>query len=332
MNRSTDRGASAMGVDDTHADYEYYSDYKAADDKAADGDHPDRKHADSEPADDEYNPDYPTDRYSVEPTDAEDGADSESSGRASSGRILSGRASAGRVSAGKLLNWPTVLASTGVAAVISALIVAIGAVGVLVTDDRGGLENAAAQPTVVNLGSDQIPQAQAEPSVPGAAMPSGQVPVGGPVAPAAPAASAAELPAQRPAVSVTGGPAVTGAPASVPAALSPGQLTTKVKLIMNPNASRAARVAELQGGEQALTSADTVARMLASFPSSGFTYQIIGPVTVSGTTMTAQLQMSLVGNGSRYKPMKWVWLDNGWKLSNESVCVIAAYASIPCSV
>lgn len=55
-------------------------------------------------------------------------------------------------------------------------------------------------------------------------------------------------------------------------------------------------------------------------------------MTVSGTTMNAQLQMSLVGNGSRYKPMRWLWLDGKWKLSNESVCGIASYAMIPCSV
>ncbi|NDK92343.1 hypothetical protein GYA93_22685, partial [Gordonia desulfuricans] len=122
------------------------------------------------------------------------------------------------------------------------------------------------------------------------------------------------------------------AQAAAPVALSPAQLTTKVKLIMNTGASRSARIAELQGGARALTTVDTVARLLAAYPNSGFSYQVVGPVSVSGTTMNARLQMSLVGNGSRYRDLSWVWMDGAWRLSNQSVCTIAAYASIPCAV
>ena len=67
------------------------------------------------------------------------------------------------VSGGSSLNWPTVLASAGVAAVISALIVTIGVVGLLLVDNRNGLQNTAAQPTVVNLGGAQTAQAPAAP-------------------------------------------------------------------------------------------------------------------------------------------------------------------------
>ncbi|QTI70236.1 hypothetical protein [Gordonia polyisoprenivorans] len=240
------------------------------------------------------------------------------------------------VSGGSSLNWPTVLASAGVAAVISALIVTIGVVGLLVVDNRNGLQNTAAQPTVVNLGGAQNAQA---PAAPGAAAPSaqapGQVPAAAPTEAVPPAAGAvtptAAVPAQ-PAAPQTGAPQATAPAAVAPAALAPAQLTTKVKLVMNTGAPRATRAAELQGGQQALTSVDAVSRLLAAYPNSGFSYQIIGPVTVSGTTMNAQLQMSLVGNGSRYKPMRWLWLDGKWKLSNESVCGIASYAMIPCSV
>lgn len=64
----------------------------------------------------------------------------------------------------------------------------------------------------------------------------------------------------------------------------------------------------------------------------GFTYQMIGPVRLNGTSLSATLQMSLVGNGSRYRQLTWVWSGNKWKLSDRSVCDVAAYALIPCSV
>ncbi|GAB25691.1 hypothetical protein GOPIP_087_00820 [Gordonia polyisoprenivorans NBRC 16320 = JCM 10675] len=241
------------------------------------------------------------------------------------------------VSGGSSLNWPTVLASAGVAAVISALIVTIGVVGLLLVDNRNGLQNTAAQPTVVNLGGAQTAQAPAAPgaAAPSAQAPAGQVPAAAPTEAVPPAAGAvtptAVAPAQ-PAAPQAGAPQATAPAAVTPAALTPAQLTTKIKLVMNTGAPRATRAAELQGGQQALTSVDAVSRLLAAYPNSGFSYQIIGPVTVSGTTMNAQLQMSLVGNGSRYKPMRWLWLDGKWKLSNESVCGIASYAMIPCSV
>ncbi|NKY65996.1 hypothetical protein HGA04_25560, partial [Gordonia rubripertincta] len=56
------------------------------------------------------------------------------------------------------INIPTVLASAGVAAVISAIIVTIGVVGLMVGDRKDSAN--AAQPTVVNLGSAQTPQQQ----------------------------------------------------------------------------------------------------------------------------------------------------------------------------
>ena len=53
---------------------------------------------------------------------------------------------------------PTVLASAGVAAVISAIVVTIGVVGIVVSERNDTAS--AAQPTVVNLGSAQAPQQQ----------------------------------------------------------------------------------------------------------------------------------------------------------------------------
>lgn len=243
------------------------------------------------------------------------------------------------------VNWPTVLASAGVAAVISALILSIGIVGMMVSDNnnRADSARAAAQPTVVNLGAAQSPMQQANPGAApapaqGAApqapapapAPAEQVPAsdGGagsgdaPVAQApqqtAPGAAAPQQPATQPTV-------------AAPQALTPGQLNTKVRLIMNTGASRAARASELQAGARALGPVDQVAQMLR-VSGAGFTYRIIGPVQLSGNSMSATLQMSLVGNGSRNRPMTWVWMDNKWKLSNKSTCDVASYALAPCSL
>ncbi|MDR2279964.1 MAG: hypothetical protein LBE07_03805 [Gordonia sp. (in: high G+C Gram-positive bacteria)] len=230
---------------------------------------------------------------------------------------------------GSRLNVATVLASAGVAAIVSALIVTIGVVG-LATSDRFAGSNPQATPTVVNLGAAQTPGVQGP--VPAAGIPTstpdGAVPTtenvpesdggtgtGGTTQSAAPTAGTTTQPAT----------------AAAPTALTPGQLNTKIKLIMNTGASRSARADELEGGAQALSSVDQVAEMLR-VSGAGFSYKMNGPVQVSGTTMSATLQMSLVGNGSRYKQLSWVWTGGKWKLSNASVCVIAAYAMLKCSV
>ena len=56
---------------------------------------------------------------------------------------------------------PTVFVAAGVSAIISALIVSIGVVGVLFAVDSDNSGATAAQPTVVNLGSAANPQGTA---------------------------------------------------------------------------------------------------------------------------------------------------------------------------
>ncbi|MGV9860736.1 hypothetical protein ACWDTD_19075 [Gordonia sp. NPDC003425] len=247
------------------------------------------------------------------------------------------------------VNVSTVLASAGVAALVSVLIVAIGVAGVALGTGNGSGDSASAQvPTVVNLGAaaqQQTPGAQAPAAqAPGTQTPgAAPAPGSGPAAAPAPAAEpvpesggggdsgpAPGVPAQAPAAQT---PQAAAAPAPLtPGQLNAGQLNTKIKLILNTGAPRAARASELQAGERALPPVDTVANMLNVYRNSGFSYQVIGPVTQNGTTLNATLQMSLVGQGSRYRPLSWVWMDGKWKLSNTSVCTIAAYAMIPCPV
>ncbi|MCK5751911.1 MAG: hypothetical protein KAH46_04305, partial [Mycobacterium sp.] len=91
------------------------------------------------------------------------------------------------------------------------------------------------------------------------------------------------------------------------------------------------RADELEAGARALGPVDAVANVLR-VSGAGFTYQMIAPVTVSGNSMTATLQISLVGQGSRTRALTWVWAGDKWKLSNRSTCDVAGLALIPCSL
>ncbi|GAA4665194.1 hypothetical protein [Gordonia humi] len=241
-------------------------------------------------------------------------------------------------SSGSKVSVPTILASAGVAAVVSALIVTIGVVG-LATSDRFGSNNAAAQPTVVNLGSEN----QAAPGGTG---------TGQQQAPGETVVDDSTASAPTEAVAESNGDAGTGSGGATtqqqqgtagqqqqtqqsggqtPAPLTAGQLNTKVKTIMNTNASDSVRASELEGGQKALGSVSAVAEMLR-VSGAGFSYKVVGPVTQNGETLNARLQMSLVGNGSRYLDLSWVWSDGKWKLSNTAVCAVAGYAMLPCAV
>ncbi|WP_168705183.1 hypothetical protein [Gordonia paraffinivorans] len=245
------------------------------------------------------------------------------------------------------ISIPTVLASAGVAAVISAIVVTIGVIGLVALDNDN---NSSAQPTVVNLGSAQTPQQQA---LAGAAA--GQQPAAAPAPAAGAPAAAAPAPAGEvvlessgaaggaPGVAAAPAPAAPVAPATgatpqqqtaaaAPTALTPGQLNTKVKTIMNSRGNRAARAAELEGGERALRQLDAVSAALTQYGNVGFSYQMVGPVQVSGNTMSAPLQISVVGRGSQNRTLTWVWTGDKWKLSNKSVCLIASFVLLPCSL
>lgn len=228
---------------------------------------------------------------------------------------------------GSTVNVPTVLASAGVAAVISALIVTIGVVGLATTDRLGN--SSAAQPTIVDLGSGRGAPAPGGVATPrSSTSPGATVPPELERVPESPGIGAGTP--QQPGTTAAG----TAQPqpqSSTPAPLTAGQLNTKVGIVMNTNASDAVRAAELEGGQQALGSVNAVAQML-SVSGAGFSYKIVEPVAQNGTTLNARLQMSLIGNGSRYRDLSWVWAGDKWKLSNRSVCVIAEYAMLRCTV
>lgn len=81
-----------------------------------------------------------------------------------------GRASASGVSIA------TIVASAGVAAIVSALIVTIGMVGILVVDQRAGNNSDSQPPTVVNLGAAGTPTGPAGTAPNGVVVPDGAAP------------------------------------------------------------------------------------------------------------------------------------------------------------
>ncbi|MBA4023333.1 MAG: hypothetical protein C0482_13305 [Gordonia sp.] len=237
------------------------------------------------------------------------------------------------------VNMPTVFVAAGVSAIISALIVSIGVVGVLFAVDSDNSGATAAQPTVVNLGS--------------AANPQGTAPVAGNAqatspAPAAPTTTT-QAPAAAPAPVVGGGtsggggyaapqsqaPAATQAPAAqqqveAPAALSTDELNSKLKTVLNGSSGQKAD--ELEGGAKAATVGEGIGNTLRAFEPVGLKWWIAGPVNVSGNTMTANLVLRSPGFNDATMGLTWVWKDGKWKLSNTSACEIAGYAQVPCSL
>ncbi len=236
---------------------------------------------------------------------------------------------------------PTVFVAAGVSAIISALIVSIGVVGVLFAVDSDNSSATAAQPTVVNLGS--------------AANQQGTAPVAGnaqTTAPAAPApAPTTQAPAAAPAPAVGGGtsggggyaapqsqaPAATQAPAAetepqvdAPAALSTDELNSKLKTVLNGSSGQKAD--ELEGGAKAVPVGEGIGSTLRTFEPVGLKWWIAGPVNVSGNTLTANLVLRSPGFNDATMGLTWVWKDGKWKLSNTSACEIAAYAQVPCSL
>ena len=239
----------------------------------------------------------------------------------------------------------TVAVSAAVSAVVSAIVVSIGVVGIVLIDD----DRSSAPQTVVALPAAGTGTATAAPApgaapapapattsaaakAPGAAPAPAAVPrpAGAPAAPGAPAPAApAPVPAAAAPVEEPAQPIAE--PIAAPAALSEQELVGKLNLLLDPGASDAAKGAELESGTAGLSTVNGVAQALAT-AGPAYSWTVVGPVTVEGETMTAQLQTSLIGFGDRNSPMTWKWIDGTWKLSNESSCFLASQAMLPCNI
>ncbi|MGC5255994.1 hypothetical protein ACPXCG_06540 [Gordonia sp. DT218] len=250
-------------------------------------------------------------------------------------------------SGGSGVNWPTVMMAGGISAIISAVVVTIGVVGLLVSDiGRNGDAAGGAQPTVVNLGSAQSAAPQAAAPQGSAANPPAAVPGAAPGAAGAPAGegSSADLPAGG---GASGGGMVPGtAPQAVPQApaaqapaqqqsahpaKSPAQLQNDLDTLIGTG-STARKAQGLEGGSKAVRQAQPIVALLQRFRPLGMTYRITGPVSVTGNTMKATLELRSPGWQPARMPLYWVWQGGQWKLSNRSICDLGAYGGIPCSL
>ncbi|MEV0080840.1 hypothetical protein AB0H58_30895 [Nocardia neocaledoniensis] len=113
--------------------------------------------------------------------------------------------------------------------------------------------------------------------------------------------------------------AVVAAPAAIaaPATPSAGELQGKLQAAMNGSS------AELESGNAGSLAVvrDTVNRI------PGYSWDVSGPVTVDGDTLSATLN-SRLGDYTYPIPVTWKNIDNTWKLSQESESELVGYATM----
>ncbi|MGB3885770.1 hypothetical protein [Gordonia sp. (in: high G+C Gram-positive bacteria)] len=223
---------------------------------------------------------------------------------------------------GSKVNWPTVMMSAGIAAMISAIVLAIGMAGLMVSGVTTKAAVAEAPATVVNLGAQQ--QAPGAPAAP-AAAPSSDV------APAPVAEVPADVPAPAPVPEATTAAQPTVAQASGPTTPTAAQLQADLDFL-GSGASGAQKAQRLEGGSRAVNQAQGILGLAKRFKAMGLTYRIVDPVTVNGNTASARMKLASPGYDPTYMTLKWVWQDGRWKLTNASVCDLGSYASIPCNL
>lgn len=112
---------------------------------------------------------------------------------------------------------------------------------------------------------------------------------------------------------------VATAPAAIaaPATPSAGELQGKLQAALNGS------TAEVESGD---ASGLTVVRdRIAAIP--GYHWDVSGPVTVEGDTLSATLN-SRLGDYTYPIPVTWKDIDGTWKLSRESEQTLVGYASM----
>lgn len=116
----------------------------------------------------------------------------------------------------------------------------------------------------------------------------------------------------------------------VPAQPSNAELKTQMETILANGASDETIAANLENpaGVQSIRDAGAAMRAMPIFR-----YEMVDPVVVEGNYMTATIQMSMVGLGSKPPAdLFYVAKDGKWVLTDESVCLIASQARVACTV
>lgn len=267
---------------------------------------------------------------------------------------------------GRQINWPTVLVSAAVAAVVSSLFLALGVVGlhrsndgpaevVVAVDPRGavsvdgtpveGLAGAAssssdpAPDTTTATGGDggglsPATGAARAPSAAASPAPS-SVPVAGDEAGSAPPQNQASEADHDPAE----GDRVTGwnPPGPLPADFAVttddptlDDLNAIVHLLVATPADDAAKARNLEAGMGGVVVPRTVYN-LGIFRAPQGWKRITGPVERAGDTITATLHSESAGRPSIRTRVVFVKRDGNWKLSTQSVCEGVRTVGLPVS-
>lgn len=237
------------------------------------------------------------------------------------------------------VHWPTVLAAGGVAAIVAAVIVTIGVIGmhradrgevsaqpVMVTVDAPAAQPAAADETDDRPGEDDAPDADAETAADialeeGALAPAGGAPVedGAEPVPAAQSAPESAPAAQAPAGAWTPAaplPADFTVTADEPTV---AQLNDLVYFLVATPAADEAKARNLEGGQGAVVVPQTVYRVgFFRAPRGGS--QVSGPLERDGDRITARLHVSSAGIPDVAMPIVFVRQGGNWRLSSDSLC------------
>lgn len=128
------------------------------------------------------------------------------------------------------------------------------------------------------------------------------------------------------------GMTATGTASAGLAAPSEGQLTDKLRLVVNRAADRNARMAELVD-PGSIRGADNIGALNDSF-SWAFRWKVVNP-SADGDALHAQLAVTLVDGSNRQGqvqnyPLTWAAGDGSWKLTKDTVCGLAQRFQTTC--
>ncbi|WP_054815851.1 hypothetical protein [Nocardia arizonensis] len=107
-----------------------------------------------------------------------------------------------------------------------------------------------------------------------------------------------------------------------------GELRAKVGVLLNVNAPRSARAAEVETGEAGLPAFDRAAALIAIAPAS-WRWDVVN-VSDGGDTIYAQLLTATDGYDPWYFDLSWRRVGGTWKLTQESVCNIGNFVGTGC--
>ena len=232
------------------------------------------------------------------------------------------------------IHWATVLASAGAAAIVSALVVTIGAVGLLASERSAPAE--ATPATVVHLGAGaqtQSPGGAAPSTTPSASDGSGTPEL--PVAPGAVdvpgvTSSAAGTPVPTSATSPTATSPRTGGAAGSGGTLPANfrvtvdrptlvDLNNIVRFLIATPASDTAKAANVEGGMAAVVVPRTVYTLGLFRAPLGWS-NVTGPLVQNGNSVTATLNSGSAGRPTIRMTIEFKKIDGSWRLAASSLC------------